>query len=138
MKRTAIVIALAAVTLTGCVQRVADFTVASTKNMEINHTSFIKGSRVTGDDMKAILLLPLGVPNVKEAADKAIEQDRCSVGLSDVTVEFGFFSFLVGAQWYTVEGDQIIDTAISGCENWVPTPKVVKKVAPTSRRNTNW
>lgn len=104
--------------LGGCSQRIADFTLASTKNVDLNTGNFVKGPRVTGSDAKPIIIIPLGVPNIKEASDKAIEQDRCAVGLTDVTADSEFFSFVFGFIKYRVEGDLLIDKSQAGCENW--------------------
>ncbi|KLV03697.1 hypothetical protein ABT56_17940 [Photobacterium aquae] len=104
--------------LSGCAQRVADFTLASTKNVELNNGNFVSGERVVGEDTKAIFIFPLGIPSVKEASDKAIESDKCAVALSDVTADFEFFSFFVGYQKYIIEGDLVIDKSKKGCENW--------------------
>ncbi|GEA02564.1 hypothetical protein KUL17_14610 [Alteromonas sp. KUL17] len=109
---------LSALFSSGCAQRVADFTLASTKNIDINKGDFVKGPRVKGEDSKPVIIFPLGIPNVKEAADKAIESDKCAVGLTDVTADSVVFSFLIGYIAYEVEGDLVIDKNISGCENW--------------------
>ena len=98
--------------------RVADFTLASTKNVDLNSGNFVKGKRVSGEDKKAVVIVPLGMPSVKEAADKAIEQDRCAVGLTDVTADSEAFAFLFGYVKYTIEGDLIIDKSKPGCEHW--------------------
>lgn len=60
--------------LTGCVVRMLDFTVISSKNVEMKIKDTAKGTRVTGEDMTmSILGIPLGAPNLKEAVDMAIE-----------------------------------------------------------------
>ncbi|WGY45752.1 hypothetical protein [Vibrio sp. ABG19] len=119
MKKVMLSIAVAgSLLVTGCAQRVADFTLASTKNVELNGGEFVKGPRVSGEDSKPVVIFPLGVPSVKEAADKAIEKDRCAVGLTDVTADSKFFSFLFGFIAYEVEGDLLIDKSKPGCENW--------------------
>jgi hypothetical protein len=110
---------LATLLSTGCAQRVADFTLASTKNVDLNNGDFVKGKRVTGEDSKAIVIFPLGIPSIKEAADEAIEQDTCAVALTDVTADSEFFSFFFGYIKYTVEGDLVIDKSRPGCENYV-------------------
>jgi len=116
MKKGIITAAIvSALILTGCSQRIADLTVASTKNFNLNSGQLVKGKRVTGVDTKAVILFPLGVPSVKEAADNAIEQDTCAVGLSDVAVDSEFFAFLVGYMKYKVEGDLILDKSRPGC-----------------------
>jgi len=118
-KITLAAVVLATLLSTGCAQRVADFTLASTKNVDLNNGDFVKGKRVTGEDSKVIVIFPLGIPSIKEAADEAIEQDTCAVALTDVTADSEFFSFFFGYIKYTVEGDLVIDKSRPGCENYV-------------------
>ena len=113
MKKLALAI-LAASTITGCVQRIGDFTVASTKNMDVkDHTYRIStGNRVVGiDKAHIILFFPTGVPNMKEAMDAAIEKAPGAVGLSDVTIKIGNFyiPLIYGEQWYEIEGTPILE-----------------------------
>jgi hypothetical protein len=117
-KVTTIIMAVSVLLLSGCAQRVADFTLASTKNVDLNNGEFVVGDRVTGEDSKAIVIMPIGIPSVKEATDKAIEQDKCAVALTDVTADTEYFSFIFGYIKYSVEGDLIIDKTKDGCENW--------------------
>ncbi|HHP5358594.1 hypothetical protein [Aeromonas rivipollensis] len=116
MKKLVAVSILSIAVLSGCTVRVADMTVGSTKNYNINSAKFVKGKRVTGEDTYPVVLFPLGIPNVKTAMDRAIEQDKCAVGLTDVVVTQLNHSFLVGSIGFRVEGDQIIDTTLQGCE----------------------
>lgn len=102
--------------MSGCAQRLADFTLASTKNINLNGNTLVTGRRVIGEDMRPLIILPLGVPNIKEAADEAIEVDKCAVGLTDVTVDSEFFYFLIGYVKYRVEGDLVIDKSLPGCD----------------------
>lgn len=55
MKRVAMCI-LGVLFLSGCSQRVADLTVASTKNYNMNGGQFVTGNRVTGEDSSAIVI----------------------------------------------------------------------------------
>ncbi|WP_436863374.1 hypothetical protein [Acinetobacter haemolyticus] len=100
---------------TGCSVRMADMTVASTKNYNINSNQFIKGQRVTGEDKVPVVLFPLGIPNFKTAIDRAIEKNPCSVALSDVVITQLNHAFLVGQIGYRVEGTQIIDLSQPNC-----------------------
>lgn len=125
MKKIVQSIAVAALTLamTACSTRVADLTVASTKNLNFQSDALVLGNRVQGSDgAHLILFIPTGQPQVKEAVDNAIEQDRCVVGLADAVMNYDFFliPILGGSFAYTVEGTQIIDKNIRGCENWSP------------------
>lgn len=110
-------VALGALLLSGCTIRVADMTVGSTKNYNLNSAKFVKGQRVIGEDKAPVVIFPLGIPNVKTAMDRAIEKNNCAVALSDVVVSQLNHSFLFGMIGYRIEGTEIIDRSQPGCEN---------------------
>ncbi|RSZ23649.1 hypothetical protein [Acinetobacter bereziniae] len=101
--------------LSGCSVRMADLTVASTKNYNLNSNKFIKGERVVADDSVPVILFPLGIPNMKTAMDKAIEKNKCSVALTDVVITSLNQAFIVGKIGYRVEGTQVLDTSQPNC-----------------------
>jgi CheY-specific phosphatase CheX len=115
MKKLAL-ITVALLTMSGCTVRVADLTVGSTKNFDINSGNLVKGERVTGEDTYPVFFLPFGIPNVKTAIDRAIETETCAVGLSDVVISHLNHSFILGTTGFRVEGDLIIDKNRPGCE----------------------
>lgn len=115
MKNLALVTLAAAVMATGCTVRVADMTIGSTKNYNINSAEFVKGKRVIGEDTYPVILFPLGIPNVKSAMDDALEQDKCAVALTDLVVSQLNHSFLIGSIGYRIEGDLVLDTSQPGC-----------------------
>ncbi|WP_435929974.1 hypothetical protein [Dryocola sp. BD613] len=112
-----VALALGVLLLSGCTVRVADMTVGSTKNYNLNAARFEKGQRVIGEDKAPIVIFPLGIPSVKTAMDRAIEKDKCAVGLSDVVIYQLNHAFVFGTFGYRVEGTQIIDKSQRGCEN---------------------
>jgi hypothetical protein len=116
MKKIA-VLALAMLSISGCTIRVADLTVASTKNFDLNSGTLVKGKRVSGEDSYPVILFPTGIPNVKTAMDRAIESEKCAVGLSDLVITQLNHSFIIGSIGMRVEGDLIIDKSRRGCEN---------------------
>jgi hypothetical protein len=116
-KKALIAVLAGSIMASGCAVRVADMTVGSTKNYDINSQSFVKGSRVEGEDLAPVVLFPLGIPNVKTAIDDAIEKDRCAVGLSDLVITQLNQAFLIGRIGYRVEGDLILDQGQPGCKN---------------------
>ncbi len=109
-------VTITALMSTGCAVRMADMTVASTKNYNLNSNQFVKGQRVTGEDKVPVVLFPLGIPNFKTAIDKAIEKDRCTVALSDVVITQLNQAFIVGKIGYRVEGTQVIDRSQPECQ----------------------
>lgn len=117
MKKILCLALLSVAVLSGCSARVADLTVASTKNYNLNSNQFFKGARVKGEDSAPIVIFPLGIPNVKTAIDRAIEKNRCSVALSDVVITQFHHAFLFGKFGFIVEGTEVIDRAQPGCEH---------------------
>ena len=94
------------VLLTGCTIRVVDFTAISTKNVRIPTVE--KGSRVVGEDCIPVILFPLGIPNMKEAIDRAIEKAGPEYdALVDGVVYQLNHSFVFGQLCYRVEGTPI-------------------------------
>lgn len=116
MKKVVLAVIAAAAVMSGCTVRVADMTVASTKNYNINSSKFVKGARVIGEDNYPVIIFPTGIPNMKTAMDHAIQKDECAVGLTDVVMSQLNHSFLFGMIGFRVEGDLIIDTSRPGCE----------------------
>jgi len=106
---------LICVSLTGCTVRVADLTLVSTKNVNINDGELVKGKRVVVEDKYPVIIIPFGIPSVKTAADKAIEQDNCAVGLTDVVVTQLNHAFIIGETGVRVEGNLLIDRHLPGC-----------------------
>lgn len=61
-----IALALGALLLSGCTVRVADLTVASTKNYNLNGGKFYKGKRVTAEDSYPVIIFPLASRTLKQ------------------------------------------------------------------------
>lgn len=59
----------------GCSTRVLDFTIISSKQMDVRVKPTGKGRRVVGKDgVYWLFTIPLGAPNLKQAVDRAIEK----------------------------------------------------------------
>lgn len=119
MKACCFAIAVVLLLAGGCVTRLGDFTVGSTKNMDIKKTLHRTDETVrnVGVDVKQIIVLfPTGAPNVKEAMDEAIEKSPGAVGLSNVTVKYGwwFIPYIYGRFWYEVEGSPVYEVGNPG------------------------
>lgn len=92
--------------LSGCTVRIVDFTAISTKNTLIKATK--TGQRVTGEDCVPVVLFPIGIPNMKEAIDRAIEKAGPGYdALTDGVVYSVQQAFIVGRICYKVEGTPI-------------------------------
>jgi len=102
--------------LGGCTTRIFDFTIVSTKNVDLSKMgTYERGrQRVEGEDyVYWILDIPLGIPNLKEAIDRAIEVTPGAVALVDgVAYSKFWWALLVARSSYVVEGTPIIDPAL--------------------------
>lgn len=95
-------------TLVGCSHRVADLTLVSTKNVDLNATQLDarNGTRITGEDCAIALLglLPLGVPNLQGAVDDALEKGGGNIMVDEVTYAKGYYFILFSQSCIEVEG----------------------------------
>lgn len=106
--------------LTGCSTRIMDLTVASTNNIDLNKNQYRIGEKVEDIDKKSIIVfIPTGIPSIEEAISKAIEIDKCAVGLSDLAVyrESWWIPYIYGKMGYRVKGKLIYDTSLKDCKN---------------------
>jgi len=92
----------------GCAHRVADLTLVSTKNIDLNNTvlDIRSGERVKGSDCALSLLglIPFGVPNLQEAIDSALEKGNGSIMVDQVTYLKQYYFVLGGSSCIEVEG----------------------------------
>jgi hypothetical protein len=92
--------------LSGCTVRIVDFTAISTKNTNIKASK--TGQRVSAEDCVPVILFPLGIPNMKEAIDRAIEKAGPGYdALTDGVVYSVQQAFIFGRICYKVEGTPI-------------------------------
>lgn len=130
MKRiTTLLIALTM--MAGCSQRVADLTVVSTKNFNMNSGNLTVGARVEGQDNVPVFIFPLGTVNLKEAVDRAIEKDPCAVGLSNAVIYQYVYSFFFGYMGISVKGNLILDNNQPGCGAYTINTPVNQPSQPT-------
>jgi hypothetical protein len=116
MKKLFIVLML--FSLCGCSRRVVDFTIISSKNIDLARgPSFIKGTkRTSGVDKASIfVIIPTGEPNVKNALDRAIENTKGCVGLVDGVIYYKYYyiPYIYGQSKFIVEGTPLIDPALA-------------------------
>ena len=98
------------VSLTGCGYRMGDFTVTTTKNLNIPITKLETGPRVSGEDCAyRILFIPVGhvVPDVKAATDQALEKEHANFLLDTVWEFTGSNFILFGTYCITVTGTAV-------------------------------
>ena len=104
--------------LSGCTHRITDFTIISTKNVDLSSAGKFKRAkgRIKGVDTQHMLVfIPLGAfPSMKEAIDDAIEQVPGAVALVDGVVYFkAFWLVIYGQRQYIIEGTPLIDPKLA-------------------------
>ena len=103
--------------LTSCSQRMMDFTLISSKNVELSKFPTYERAnlRVEGEDTKPIIIvIPTGYPDGKEALDRAIESYPGAVALLDgvFTYKWFYIPYIYGQYRYVIEGTPLYDPAI--------------------------
>jgi hypothetical protein len=103
----------------GCTIRLTDFTMISTKNIELARAATFKraANRTRGKDTTYIIVaVPTGQPNMKEAIDRAIESVPGAIALVDGVIysTSWYIPMIYGENSYVVEGTPLIDPSIIG------------------------
>ena len=95
----------------GCTSTIGDFTLLTSKNINLANFSatdeLASSEVVVGEDSADIIcIFPTGIPNLKEAVDRAIEKNDSRL-LTNVRLKYSFFyiPYIYGQEKYTVEGN---------------------------------
>ena len=116
MKKNLVLLLMAVFALSSCTTRLVDFTIISTKNVDLTKgASFERGkTRIEGEDGAYIIIfIPTGIPNMKEAIDEAIESVPGCVALLDGVLYSKAWYFIIGETKYVVEGTPLIDPSLT-------------------------
>ena len=119
MKRTLVgqitLVMMLMILASGCSRRMMDYTIISSKNMQLQIPSDAVGPRVEGKDEVWVIIIPLGTPNIKEAVDRAIESagpgyDALIDGVLYQTTRYYVLASKIG---YRIEGTPIRTSLVS-------------------------
>lgn len=121
MKEKIILIAfllISSLLISGCTTRLIDFTIISTKNLDISRvSSYQRGdTRTSGEDTKhIIIIIPTGRPSAKEAVDRALEAVPGAIALLDgvLTYKWYYIPYIFGENTYVVEGTPLINPELA-------------------------
>ena len=93
----------------GCSRRMMDYTIISSKNMQLQIPEEAMGPRVEGKDEVWVVIIPFGVPNIKEAVDRAIESAGPGYDalMDGVLYETTYYYVLAAKIGYRIEGTPI-------------------------------
>tara|TARA_B100000959_G_C14471965_1_gene415479 strand:- start:1 stop:480 length:480 start_codon:yes stop_codon:yes gene_type:complete len=97
----------------GCSTRLVDFTIISTKNVDLAGTGYEreKSRSVGQDEISIIIFVPMGTASIKEAIDRTIESVPGGVAILDgvVTSSWWYIPYIYGKSKYVVEGTVLVD-----------------------------
>ncbi|WP_395753280.1 hypothetical protein [Prosthecobacter sp.] len=118
MNKASLIASSFVILLSSCTTRLVDFTIISTKNVDLSHAASFKRhpKRATGTDAKKIIVLfPTGVPSPKQAVDRAIESVPGGVALVDgvLTRSFFYIPYIFGETKFVVEGTVLVDPSLA-------------------------
>jgi hypothetical protein len=129
---------IAGLALSGCTNRFVDYTLLSTKNVDLSKAGTFKrgANRVTGEDGRYIIIfIPTGgAPHLKTAVDRAIESVPGAVGLVDGVVSSRNWWFIIGESAIVVEGTPLIDPSLPGAQTSLRANHMVSFFNPHSRK----
>lgn len=101
--------------LCSCSQRLGDFNMISTRNIDLNRSSGYwvdTNNRVEGMDKgKIITVIPTRIPHLKEAVDDAIRKGGMDcVGISDAVIDSSgwYIPYIYGEKIITVKGYPVL------------------------------
>jgi hypothetical protein len=112
------IIAIMMASFVGCSQRIGDFTLISTKNVDIGGKYKQIEGRFSGDDSRGVFLgIPLGTPNLKTAVDNCIQSGKGDL-ITNAVLDGSYWSVIIwGEQKYTVTGDVWVKASMSDLLN---------------------
>lgn len=118
---TMLMVCAVAMSNSGCATRLVDFTMISTKNIDLTRgANFTRGrERVEGiDEVSIIIFIPTGTPSIKEAVDRTIESVPGAVALVDgvVTQKAWYIPYIFGKSSFVVEGTPLIDPSLAAVQ----------------------
>lgn len=111
----------ASLLLSGCVYETSQFTVASDQPLNLMGKHQYKvGKEVEGIENNPVVLLlatpvHLGNPSPDKAIHKALAEEKCAIGLTNVTAKLISRHLGFGVWGWQVNGNLLIDTAKPGC-----------------------
>ena len=103
---------VAMVLLSSCTKHLADFTIVSTRDVAVGQlgVNYVKSdTRVKARDTNSIILgMVMGMPDIDDAVDKAINKYPNAVALGDVVIKSRYWNIILyGQNSILVEGAPI-------------------------------
>lgn len=109
------------IALTGCSQRLGDFTIISTKNVDIGKNYVKVQTQEKGISSKAIIIfIPTGTPNIKDAVDDLLKKANGDL-VTNAVIQYSWYyiPYIYGEYKYEITGDvyKKVETALNELKN---------------------
>ena len=120
-----IILSLTGLILTGCSQQLFNFTLVSTKSIELKNLSSLKKSseKVTGEDKAHwIIIIPTRTIKIDQAITNTIDAVPGCIALMDGVVysKFWWIPYIYGQQKFVIEATPLIDPSYSKSSSNLP------------------
>jgi hypothetical protein len=124
-----IIITISSLLLSSCTQSLFNFTIVSTKNIELSKLSELEQSkeRVVGEDKAYIIVvIPTNTIKIDQAISNTINSVPGCVALLDGVVysKFWYIPYVYGVQKFVIEATPLIDPSMANAS--MPLPKFGK------------
>lgn len=124
-----IFLSIASIILTSCSQNLFNFTLVSTKSIELENLSSLEKSneKTTGEDKASIIIfIPTRTIKIDQAITNTIDEIPGCVALLDGVVysKFWWIPYIYGEQRFVIEATPLIDPSFS--QSPISTPKYRK------------
>ncbi len=122
-------LSIASIILTSCSQNLFNFTLVSTKNIELEKLSSLEKSneKTTGEDKASIIVfIPTRTIKIDQAITNTIDEIPGCIALLDGVVysKFWWIPYIYGEQKFVIEATPLIDPSFS--QSSTSTPKYRK------------
>lgn len=120
-----IILTIASIILTGCSKNLFNFTLVSTKSIELEKLSSLEKSseKVTGEDKASLIIfIPTRTIKIDQAITNTIDAIPGCVALMDGVVysKFWWIPYIYGEQKFVIEATPLIDPSYSQSSNYLP------------------
>lgn len=120
-----IILSLTGLILTGCSQQLFNFTLVSTKSIELEKLSTLKKSteKVVGEDKASLIIfIPTRTIKIDQAITNTIDAIPGCIALMDGVVysKFWWIPYIYGEQKFVIEATPLIDPSYSQSFNNLP------------------
>ncbi|MFQ1014201.1 hypothetical protein [Avibacterium paragallinarum] len=102
--------------LSACSYNIANFSVVTSEPLVFDKYQYKKGKEVIGKSTRPVIY-PIRIPGIslEVALNKAIQQDKCAIGLTNAKFTYFEYNFGFGVYGFSAEGNSLLKTQGNNC-----------------------